>query len=219
VDARSRQPELKHAAVRVERAEFGWHLLAARRGDVLAMRAAVQPLLKDCGYAGVSLQVDAAAAQGIAWLVLRVAAVEAMPAAWLAALDQALALAAGADTLEYRDVRRGLLKRVAWRSETTGSHIDGLLLTDTQPVAGSLLRTALAGAAWQGPRLAAFSALAEVTRDPLVCVCRQVTESAIRAEVHNGADVPALKQRLGCGTVCGSCIPQLNRLARQAASA
>jgi len=31
VDARSQQPELKHAAVRVEKAEFGWHLLLARR--------------------------------------------------------------------------------------------------------------------------------------------------------------------------------------------
>ena len=219
VDARSRQPELKHAAVRVEKAEFGWHLLAARRGDVLAMRAAVQPLLKDCGYAGVSLQVEAGAAEGSAWLVLHAASVEAMPAAWLAALDLALDLASGTDTLEYRDARRGLLKRVAWRNDSAGSYIDGLLLADVQPVGGSLLRTALAGAAWHGPRLAAFSGLAEVARDPVVCVCRHVTESAIRAEVDNGADIPALKQRLGCGTVCGSCLPQLTRLATHVASA
>ncbi|KAF1693111.1 nitrate reductase [Pseudoxanthomonas koreensis] len=219
VDARSRQPELKHAAVRVEPAPFGWHLLAARRGDVLAMREAVQPLLRDCGYAGLSLQAEADAPEGIAWLVLRAAAAEARPAAWLQALDAALALAAGADTLEYRDVRRGLLKRVAWRDDAGQHFIDGLLWTDAQPGGDALLRTALSGAAWRGPRLAAFSALADVARDPLVCVCRQVTESAIRAEVGRGADVPALKQKLGCGTVCGSCIPQLTRLAREAASA
>ena len=63
------------------------------------------------------------------------------------------------------------------------------------------------------------SIIAEVARDPVVCACRQVTESAIRAEVRAGADVPALKQRLGCGTVCGSCLPQLTRLAREVASA
>ena len=154
-----------------------------------------------------------------AWLVLRTASAEAMPAAWLEALDRALALAAGADTLEYRDARRGLLKRVAWRSEAGGNFIDGLLWCDAQPGGDALLRTALAAGAWCGPRLAAFSALAEVARDPLVCVCRQVTESAIRHEVRNGADVPALKQKLGCGTVCGSCVPQLTRLAREAASA
>jgi len=219
VDARSRQPELKHAAVRVEKAAFGWHLLAARRGDALALRAAVQPLLKDCGYAGLSLQADPDAEDDAAWLVLRAAATEAMPGEWLAALDEAMALAAGADTLEYRDVRRGLLKRVAWRSDGAGSFIDGLLWTDARPGGDALLRSALSGATWHGPRLAAFSAMAEVVRDPVVCVCRQVTESAIRREVRNGADVTALKQRLGCGTVCGSCVPQLTQFVRQAASA
>ncbi|MBO9715712.1 MAG: (2Fe-2S)-binding protein, partial [Pseudoxanthomonas sp.] len=219
VDARSRQPELKHAAVRVEKAEFSWHLLAARHGDALALRAAVQPLLKDCGYAGLSLQADPHAGDGGAWLVLRAAAATPMPADWLAALDAALSLAAGPDTLEYRDARRGLLKRVAWRSEESTNFVDGLLWIDTQPGGEPLLRTALAGGAWRGPRLAAFSAVAEVARDPVVCVCRQVTESAIRAEVRAGADVPVLKQRLGCGTVCGSCVPQLTRLAREVASA
>ncbi len=219
VDARSRQPELKHAAVRVEKAGFGWHLLAARRGEVLALHAAVQPLLKDCAYAGLSLHAEPGAPDGVGWLVLRAAASEAMPAAWLEALDRALELAPGVDTLEYRDVRRGLLRRVAWRGDAEAQFIDGLLWTDAQPGGEALLRTALAGAAWPGPRLAAFSMAAGPARDPTVCICRQVTESAIRAEVRNGADVAALKQRLGCGTACGSCIPQLTRLAREAASA
>jgi len=222
VDARSRQPELKHAAVRVEKAGFGWHLLAARRGDALALRDAVQPLLKDCGYAGLSLLPEPGAPEGVAWLVLRAAAAEAMPAAWLEALDGALALAAGPDTLEYRDARRGLLKRLAWRTDGGANHIDGLLWAEPQPGAGGegLLRAAVSGAAWRGPRLAAFSAAAaEVVRDPVVCVCRQVSESAIRARARAGDDVAALKEHLGCGTVCGSCVPQLTRLVREAASA
>ncbi|ADV26235.1 molybdopterin oxidoreductase [Pseudoxanthomonas suwonensis 11-1] len=221
VDTRSRQPELKHAAVRVERADFSWHLLAARRGEVLAMHAAVQPLLAACGYASVTLQpdVDPEAVEGSGWVVLRAAASGAMPADWQAALENALGLAASADTLEYRDARRGQLKRVAWRSVASGSHIDGLLWSDVRRGGEALLRTALAGDPWQGSRLAAFAALPEVARDPVVCVCRQVSESAIQAEVRAGADLPALKQRLGCGTVCGSCVPQLTRFVRQAASA
>jgi assimilatory nitrate reductase catalytic subunit len=218
-DARSLQPELKHAAVRVEKAGFDWHLLAARRGDVLAMRAAVQPLLKECGYAGVGLHAEPDAPDGVAWLVLRAAAAGPLPAQWMAALDEALALAAGPDTLEYRDARRGLLKRVAWRADGDTHFIDGLQWTEVQPGAAteSLLQRALSGQAWQGPRLAAFSnAVVDVARDPVVCLCHQVTESVIRERVAQGADVPALKRQLGCGTTCGSCVPQLTRLARQA---
>ena len=215
VDARSRQPELKHAAVRVERADFGWHLLAARRGDALAMRAAVQPLLTQCGYAALSLQAEANAYDGVAWLVVRAASASAFPQPWLAALESALALRTGPDTLEYRDARRGLLRRVAWRGHVQDSFIDGLQWIDTQPAAqaASLLATAIAGQSWQATRLSAFAGAPVQARDPIVCVCRQVGESAIRAQVEAGADVADLKRELGCGTVCGSCLPQLHRLA------
>ncbi|WFC41579.1 nitrate reductase [Pseudoxanthomonas sp. SE1] len=215
VDARSQQPELKHAAVRVERAEFGWHLLAARRGDALAMRAAVQPLLTQCGYAALSLQAEAGALDGVAWLVVRAASASAFPEPWLAALASALALVPGADTLEYRDARRGLSRRVAWRGLAQESFIDGLQWIDTQPSsqAASLLATAVAGQAWHASRLSAFAGTTLGARDPIVCVCRQVGESAIRARVAAGADVADLKHELGCGTVCGSCLPQLHRLA------
>jgi assimilatory nitrate reductase catalytic subunit len=142
-----------------------------------------------------------------------------MPGQWLVALDEALALGTGADTLEYRDARRGLLKRIAWRSDAGSSFIDGVLWAEPEPraTAQSLLRHALSEQPWQGPRLAAFSnAIARIERDPVVCVCRQVTESAIRASVGEGADVAALKEQLGCGTVCGSCIPQLAQYVAQA---
>ncbi|KAF1722264.1 nitrate reductase [Pseudoxanthomonas wuyuanensis] len=217
VDARSLQPELKHAAVRVEKAEFGWHLLAARRGDVLAMQAAVQPLLKDCGFAAIGLYAETGASEEKAWLALRAAAESAPAEDWLETLIQALDLASGPDTLEYRDARRGLLKRVGWRTEADGSHIDGLLLTDAQrnPASESLLDTALSGRAWSGSRLAVFAQSGGGARDPVVCNCMQVRESQIRTQVAQGAGVVELKQRLGCGTVCGSCLPQLAQLCRQ----
>ncbi len=215
VDARSHQPELKHAAVRVERATFGWHLLAARRGDPLALRAAVQPLLAQCGYASLGLQAEAGAPDGFAWVVLRAASAEAFAPAWLAALDAALGIAPGADTLEYRDARRGLLRRVAWRGSAQTDFIDALQWIDAQPPAqaASLLVSAVSGQPWQGPRLAVFGGTSLRVADPIVCTCRQVGEAAIRARVQAGADVATLKRDLGCGTVCGSCLPQLHRLA------
>lgn len=217
VDARSQQPELKHAAVRVEKAEFGWHLLAARRGDVLALQATVQPLLKARGFAEISFATEPGAANDVAWLTLRAACTEAPPPDWLDALTQAMALLPGADAVEYRDAQRGLLKRVIWRGGASESHLDGLLLTDTQPLNGeALLDRALSGRPWHGSRLAVFAQSGEGTpRDALVCNCMQIGESAIRAQVAQGAGVQELQQRLGCGTVCGSCLPQLAQLCRQ----
>lgn len=228
VDARSLQPELKHAAVRVEKAEFGWHLLAARCGDALALHAAAQPFLRDCGYAGIGLYPWAMpgdapgrgeADQGRGWLVLRAACVEAPPAAWLDELAAALDLQAQAVRLEYRDPRRGLVKRVVWGDASAQDRIEGLLWTDPQrpAAAEALLDTALSGTAWEGPRLAVFSRSAASARDPVVCQCLQVRESAIRAEIARGADAETVKQRLGCAGVCGSCGPQVMRMCRETA--
>ena len=106
---------------------------------------------------------------------------------------------------------------MSWQGETVDSRIDGLLLTDAQRNPGSeaLLDRALSGQVWGGPRLAVFSqSAASGARDAVVCNCMQVRESTIRAQVAQGAGVAELKQRLGCGTVCGSCLPQLAQLCR-----
>ncbi|MBG3850497.1 molybdopterin-dependent oxidoreductase [Xanthomonas sp. WHRI 8391] len=217
VDARSQQPELKHAAVRVEKASFGWHLLAARRGDALALQQALQPLLRACGYASLRLHAEPLAEGRGHWAVLHAACERAPEAQWLDRLVAALQLPSGADVLEYRDLRRGLMRRVGWRMQDGHSHIDGLLLTAAQPSEANhaLLATALAGQAWRGPRLAVFAQTQRTPSDPIVCTCMQVSTSAIHAAIDDGADLDQLKQRLGCGSVCGSCVPQLTRLCRQ----
>ncbi|MEA9922766.1 molybdopterin-dependent oxidoreductase [Xanthomonas campestris] len=216
VDTRSQQPELKHAAVRVEKAAFGWHLLAARRGDALALQQALQPLLRDCGYAGLRLHAEPGGDAGGQWAVLHAACERAPSAEWIDRLVAALQLPAGADVLEYRDLRRGLMRRVGWRLQDGHSHIDGVLLTAAQPSAAnrSLLDTALRGQPWRGARLAVFAQTQGAPADPIVCTCMHVSSAAIHAAIDDGADLAQLKQRLGCGTVCGSCVPQLTRLCR-----
>ncbi|MBV6888953.1 molybdopterin-dependent oxidoreductase [Xanthomonas campestris pv. spermacoces] len=221
VDARSQQPELKHTAVRVEKTAFGWHLLAARRGDALALQQALQPLLRDCGYASLRLHAEPSSgtrrrAAGD-WVVLHAACERAPDASWMDRLVVALQLPAGADVLEYRDLRRGLMRRVGWRMQDGHHHIDGVLLTAAQPSDAdrSLLATALAGEPWRGARLSVFAHTHSAPSDPIVCTCMHVSAAAIHAAIDDGADVAQLKQRLGCGTVCGSCVPQLTRLCRQ----
>ncbi|WP_374012395.1 molybdopterin oxidoreductase family protein [Pseudoxanthomonas koreensis] len=154
--------DFEHAAVRLERAGLGWHLLAARRGDARALRAALRPLLRECGYAAAVLH--RAPASAAAWVVVHAAAAQPMPADWLAALVQALALHTGPDTLEYRDPRRGLERRVAWRRSADAEHVDGLLWAGTDAGGNALLATALAGNPWRGPRMAAFSAASTPAR-------------------------------------------------------
>ncbi|MDQ7976321.1 molybdopterin-dependent oxidoreductase [Paraburkholderia sp. SARCC-3016] len=202
VDPHSKQPELKHAAVRVERADLPWRMIAARRGDALALQAALQPLLRECAYASVTFDADDL-------LILR-AAHTAAPQGWLERVYAAMDLPSGDDTLEYRDARRGLDKRAIWRENV----MNGFVLAGDTANGAALLAKLRDATPWSGPRFAAFAALrAEpAVRDRVVCGCMQVKASSINEAIANGATVPELKAKLGCGTVCGSCLPELKRL-------
>ena len=204
VDPESFQPELKHAAVRVEKATLPWRMLAARRGDVLALQAKVQPLLKDCSYAAIGIE------PGL--LIVR-AAHTAAPHAWLEQLQTALDLPVGSggdnDMLEYRDSRRGIAKRAMWEQGClTGMMFAGDLSSDD-----AVLDLVRAGEPWVGSRLAVFSnQKSRAPADRTICNCKQVKASSIVSAIAQGAGFGQLKTALGCGTVCGSCIPELKRM-------
>jgi bacterioferritin-associated ferredoxin len=53
----------------------------------------------------------------------------------------------------------------------------------------------------------------------MICSCFQVSESSICAAIETGADTSEkLGEKLRCGTNCGSCVPELNRLIRSASA-
>ncbi len=206
VDPDSKQPELKHAAVRIEHAKLPWRLVAAKRGDVLALRAAVQPLLAERRYASIRVEADDL-------LVVSAADSEA-DAAWTERLHDALGLARGDDLLEYRDARRGRTQRVAWNAQC----VDGFLVIGETSPAAALLEQIRTAAPWEGPRHAIvllggdMPQRTRAPRDRVVCNCKQVTQSQIEQGIANGAALDELKSTLGCGTVCGSCVPEIKRL-------
>jgi assimilatory nitrate reductase catalytic subunit len=205
VDPDSKQPELKHAAVRVEHAKLPWRLVAAKRGDVLALRAAVQPLLAERRYASIRVEADDL-------LVVSAADTEA-DVEWTERLHDALGLARGDDLLEYRDARRGRAQRIAWNEQ----FVDGFLVTGETSPAGALLEQIRGAAPWEGPRhaivlLGGDTPRTRAPRDRVVCNCKQVTQSQIERRIANGAALDELKSTLGCGTVCGSCVPEIKRL-------
>jgi assimilatory nitrate reductase catalytic subunit len=56
----------------------------------------------------------------------------------------------------------------------------------------------------------------QVAEGAMICSCFQVSEVRIRAAIAGGCrDSAALGAQLKCGTNCGSCVPELNRLIRE----
>ncbi|MNJ56739.1 Nitrate reductase [compost metagenome] len=53
-------------------------------------------------------------------------------------------------------------------------------------------------------------------RSRTVCACIGVSEAAILAGIARGCDLDGLKSTLGCGTGCGSCVPEVRALIARA---
>ncbi len=144
IDPYSKQPELKHAAVRIEPFAVRWRGAFAAPAT-LALQRAAGTWLKRFDYAALTL---AEGAENLLRLELATAAEP--PAEALAALEE---------------------------------------LFGQPPVTGP----------------AAF--------ERAVCACFKVGEAEIRAAVTAGATLAGLQKNLKCGTNCGSCVPELRRLA------
>jgi len=50
------------------------------------------------------------------------------------------------------------------------------------------------------------------TRERTLCNCKNVSYRAVCAGVAEGLNLEQLKQQLGCGSQCGSCVPEIKRL-------
>lgn len=211
VDARSRQPELKHAVAQVTRFDAPIRLLAlraARSGDdAIADLDALRPLLREFPYASCALHGRDAPV-----VMFRAASASPIDPALVARLDLALGIEAAADTIDYVDARRGVSKRAVTR--------DGRLLAVRlvgEVAAGDWLKESMADGAIAdaGPWL--FAPVAQprhgaAPRGRTLCACLDVSERAIQDALDGGADLAALQLNLGCGTGCGSCVPELKRL-------
>ncbi len=216
LDPDSRQPELKHAAVKVSRAELPWRLVAFAEFDPARIGAA---------FDGLATFQDAVAFASAVLIgrdrpgILFRAAHEASPSPeWLGALDRILALD-GDDLLRYDDARRGHARRIRISDERLlAARLSG---DATSITSGECLRDWLVGGlALLSPAAGAPSGF--VPRGRVVCQCFDVSEGDIaRVLAESAGDtrerVETLKQRLRCGTNCGSCAPELRALAASAA--
>jgi len=217
----SKQPELKHAAVKILKAELPWTLLAMAwlpTGSALRTREALRRLMLRFPFAScVPFGRDRAG------VLLRAAAHEAPTSALLAEIEQLIGLDE-AHVLHYADPKRGQRRAVKLQRAPERTTVEGFLLAgDTRAEAWlkTLLQDELPAQDF-GRALLQGSATAPVAlaaRSRQVCTCFNVSESAIHTQLAQcrGPDserLTQLQQALRCGTNCGSCVPELQRMVR-----
>ena len=231
----SKQPELKHAAVKVLKAQMPWSCLGMvwlPQDQVLKTRDALAALMREFDFAScvlignaVSLADAAKARTGVQF---RAAAYEAPDARVLAQLAALLQLDQP-QVLRYVDARRQCsrtLKLVRNVNEGLNeSRLAGFLLCGDASAGqwlGDVLKAELSTEPY-GRMLLASGAKAPSVAPPRtrqVCACMNVGEQEIVRCLQQSAGgdeaerLNGLKSQLGCGTGCGSCIPALKQLVR-----
>ena len=213
-DPSSKQPELKHAAVKVLKAQLPWRFLVFGWIDpaqALALQARLRPYMRRFAFSSCTLF-----GRERVGVLLRAADDYAAEPALVREIEALFGIE-GAQVLRYDDTKRGnarhilvqdgKLEAVALAGDIAAEHWLKQTLDEQLPVApyGRLLLSSSSSAP-QG-----FKA-----RGRVVCSCLNVAQSEISAllqEVGAGPDALALLQdRLKCGTSCGSCVPELKQM-------
>ena len=215
-DPTSRQPELKHAAVRMTSADLSWRLtaFASCDGDENGLLDSLQALQNEVAFFSAVL-----IGRKRAGVLVRAAHHGAPTPEWLETLDRLLGLEHEM-ALRYEDTRRASSRRMLIEADTlravrlcgepgaieSGEWLREWLIAE-KPVAE--IRRLLLSPATHAP--SGF-----VLSGKTVCQCFNVSEDAIASALKEIAGAPherytALQQQLKCGTNCGSCVPELRQ--------
>ena len=217
----SKQPELKHTAVKLQKAALPWQMLAAAwlaEGDALALREALRSLMDRYGYACV-----VPFGHERAGVLFRAAAVEAPPPEQVAQIEALFGLGADrTDALRYDDRQRGQRRTMGLVRDGDDAKLQAFVLAGDIRAEGwvkALLQQELPAQAYGRLLLSpeAAAPLALQARGQQICTCLNIDQPAIEAVLADCNGSPAarlgqLQDRLRCGTQCGSCVPALKRL-------
>jgi assimilatory nitrate reductase catalytic subunit len=221
----SKQPELKHAAIKVLKAELPWALLGVAwlpDDAALGAREALKPLMALFPFA--SCVPFGRERIGV---LFRAASYEAPPDEVLTRIEALLGLA-GADTLRYADKKKGQHRAMRLVRDGATARLEGFVLAgDTRAEAWikTLLQDELPAQAYgrlllsPGAKAPVSVTDAAATRGKQVCTCFNVNDIAIQDHLNQCAGseharLASLQAALKCGTNCGSCVPELKRMVR-----
>jgi len=217
----SKQPELKHAAVKVLKAELPWKLLAVAwlpEADAPVRQAALRECMNAFPFAScVPFGRDRSG------LLFRAAAHDPAPEAMLVRIEELLGLG-GTESLRYADARRGQRRTVRLARHGAEARLEAFLLAgdiSAESWIKPLLQDGHPAQAY-GRQLLMPGAKAPGSvpaSGKQVCTCFNVgvpqIESHLAAcEGSDGERLASLQQTLHCGTNCGSCLPELKRMVR-----
>ena len=223
----SKQPELKHAAVKVLKAELPWTLLAvawlpedSAHTVLQAMRARMAQFeFASCVPFAESGHTETPR-QGV---LLRAACSEPPEMEVVHDIEQQLGLSED-NSLRYVDAKRSQLRCMRLRAESDTT-LDAFVIAGDTSAEGwlkALLQSQQSAKAY-GRRLLMTGhtppvALASV--GTTVCTCVGVPDVAIQTHLAQSAPqdnescLSDLQSTLKCGTQCGSCVPELRRMIR-----
>ncbi|MEH6687217.1 MAG: molybdopterin-dependent oxidoreductase [Halopseudomonas sabulinigri] len=207
-DPISKQPELKQSSINIRHAELPWELFILAEGKVQERFESIRPLCESLDYLGMGLTGRERPA-----LLIRAASAHAPDVALLEQIDALVGLDSG-PVLSYDDPQRAIGKRV----KIEDGRITAIRLTG-ETAARNWLRSV-----WQSGEADADLRrwfLAPISTPPggssnqvdkTLCNCMNVSQNQICAGIERGLNLDGLKQELGCGTQCGSCVPEIKRL-------
>jgi len=209
-DKTSKQPELKHTAVKIEKLDLPWQMTVMRTCHDLSLIAEMRKLLKAFDYATCNLS-----GRGNGLVILHAAHAVAPDERIIEQLDILLGMTDEAPMLKYNDAKRGISKRIlVENNQVTGVRLVGEIL------AADWLKEVMAQGQFTDElrrwALAPLSAppTGQKSRGKVICNCFDVSENEIIETCQAGADFETLQNKLKCGTNCGSCLPELKRLVK-----
>jgi assimilatory nitrate reductase catalytic subunit len=216
-DKTSKQPELKHTAIKIEKLTLPWQMTVMRSIQDLSALQQLRAFLSKFAYASCGLfgrqQPDSAG-----MLIFRAAHETAPDQAMIAEIDAILGMTDDKPLLNYHDGKRGISKRILVEAAANSAQkVTGVRLVG-ETIAADWLQEVMSSGEFTADirkwALAPLSAppAAHPGRGKIVCNCLDVSENEIIDSVSRGADLITLQNKLKCGTECGSCVPELKRI-------
>ncbi|MGE5453248.1 MAG: molybdopterin-dependent oxidoreductase [Acidobacteriota bacterium] len=223
----SKQPELKHAAVRLSKPHLPWRMVAVAwlpQDQALAAREALKSLMSAFAFTSCVPFGREPHEQGKVGVLFRAAALEPCSEAVYQQVESILGID-GIDVLHYRDLKRGQRRAMRLHRYPDGLRLEAFML------AGDISAEAWIRPLLQEEQLAdaygralltpgATPPVAVESKGRQVCTCFNVTEPHIVGMLkHCQGDtdkrLAQLQGELKCGTNCGSCIPELRKIIKR----
>ncbi len=248
IDPDSKQPELKHSAIKITKAECPWQFLVVAWLDetqILNVQQSLRQFYRLFAYAScVPFGRDK---QG---LIFRAAHTQAVDKQVTEQIENLMGIQ-GKSVLRYDDKKRGNSRHIVLAPQAADVGND--IANDNQHKS-TIQAIALAGDISAAPWLrkllsdqtsilqtksllfneAPPEQIANNIKNKVICTCLNVDEAQIRREIETlstTSDEPScsnrpsntnqtdvlqhLKQRLHCGTNCGSCVPEIKQMILQ----